>query len=362
MSKRENELKIISNEFSIWEVRLQNLSSMNLYDAHVLSEDSICDLLNTIFDYKLRNLNALNLNFPAIDLGDKLNSLCIQVTSTKSSKKIQYTIDKFLEKNLNSEYEELLIIVLGKKQKTYPNFNHPESFSFDPNNNILDFRDLLNLLKNTPVRKLEMVSKILLSENYSEMTKKKTVDNATRIKRNLKLKKRLQKDFLRKLDRTEWEHSWYEPWIKFTYHNILIRSVNDTKWPEVDDNSSNEISSWFKGEVWDFYDNGLELISMGGRAIFDKDGFWDILDWKGDEREKNENYEVINYHSFLRIPYDYIIEYDMDTDSYHGLPSIFVDYAKDGMPYEEILIGAGGIYRLKQYRWIFDEDKRRKLK
>tara|TARA_R110002167_G_scaffold366411_1_gene596179 strand:- start:28679 stop:29767 length:1089 start_codon:yes stop_codon:yes gene_type:complete len=361
MSKREKEIKTITTEFSVWEVKLQNLSSMNLFDAHNLSESSICELLNIIFEYKLRNLNELKMNFPAIDLGDKSNSLCIQVTSTKSSSKIQQTIDKFLKYNLDKDYEELFIIILGKKQIKYPKFNHPETFCFDPKNQILDFRDLLNLIQNKPIKKLEQISEILKNENIRENKGSKKLDNGARIKRNLALKKRLQRDFIRKLEKEEWEYSWYEPWIKFTYHNVLIRSVDDNKWPEVDDNPSGEISSWFKGEFWDFYENGIELITNGGQAIFDKDGNWDILDWKEDDRIKNKDYQPTNYWTYLRIPYDYIVEYDMETDPYHGIPSIYVRYEKDGMPYENILFGTYGSYRLKQHRYIFDENDRKKL-
>lgn len=361
MSKREKEIKTISTEFSIWEVKLQNLSSMNLFDAHTLSEDSICELLNLVFEYKLRNLNALKMNFPAIDLGDKSNSLCIQVTSTKSSLKIQQTIDKFIQYNLDNDYEELFIIILGKKQKKYPRFNHPKSFTFDPDNQVLDFRDLLNIIKNKPVNKLESISKILQNENYRESKKSKTIDRGARLKRNLALKKRLQKDFLRKLEKDEWEHSWFEPWIKFTYKNVLIRSIDDDKWPEVDDTPSN-VSSWFKGEFWDFYKNGIELITRGGRVIFDKEGRWDLLKDREDDRIKNEDYETTNYWTYLRIPYDYIVEYDMETDPYNGIPSIYVRYEKDGMPYENIVYGTYGSYRHKQQRYIFDVNDRKKLK
>lgn len=362
MSKREKEIKSITIGFSIWEIKLQNLSSLNLFDAHNLSEDSICDLLNSIFDYKLKNLNALKMNFPAIDLGDTNNSICVQVTSTKSSSKIQKTIDTFLKNNLNKDYEELLIVILGKKQKSYSKLNFPSDFSFNSKTQILDFRDLLSLIRNKPVRKLEEISKILEGENYFENKKSKRVDNGVRIKKNLALKKRFQKDFLRKLEDQEWKYSCYEPWIKFTYKKVLIRSIDDNKWPVVDDNPSGVISSWFKAEFSDFYENGIELISHGGRVIFDKKENWDLLDWPEDERVKNKNYKVSNYWTFLRIPYDYIVEYDMEADPFDGIPTIYVKYEKDGMPYENVLYGVPGSYELKYFKYIFDENDRKKLK
>jgi hypothetical protein len=361
MNKREFELKHISHEFSIWEVKLRNLSSMSLYDAHHLSEDSICDLLNAIFNFKLKNLNSLNMNFPAIDLGDKFNSVCVQVTSTKATKKIQETINKFLENKLNSTYDELFVIILGKKQKRYTALKVPDTFTFNPESHILDFEDLLRQIKTYSVSRLETISEILTNENHSQKSKK-SISNSTRLKNNLALKKSLQKDFLLKLSREHWERSWYEPWIKFKYRNALIRSVDDKKWPEVDEDPSTGISSWFKGEFWDFYDNGIELISQGGRIIFDKEGCWDILNWENDDREHNQNYQTVNYHDYLRIPYDYIVQYDMETDPYYGIPSIYVEYAKDGMPYEDIVQGIGGSYDLKQMRHLLDRQKRRKLK
>ena len=75
MSDREKYIKIISDHFSIWEVRLQNLSSLNLYDANSFSEYSIAELLNLIFGYKLENLNKLKINgFQTINT-EKLSNL-----------------------------------------------------------------------------------------------------------------------------------------------------------------------------------------------------------------------------------------------------------------------------------------------
>jgi hypothetical protein len=78
MNPRELELKTIANEFAKWELKISNLNSLNLYDVNLFSENSICELLNCIFDYKLHNINALTKNHPAIDLGDEYNRVAIQ--------------------------------------------------------------------------------------------------------------------------------------------------------------------------------------------------------------------------------------------------------------------------------------------
>lgn len=361
MNIKEFELKSISDHFAIWENRISNLNSLNLYDANIFSEHSICELLNYIYDYKLQNINSISKNSPAIDLGDKYNRVSFQITSTSTAKKIQSTIDKFIEHNLSQDYDELYILILGKKQRKYPAFNGGETLSFDSKRNIIDFHDLLNFINLQPIDKIKKIHKFLGEENAISKNRTTQRSPASRIKRNLALKKRLTKDFLRKLPKEHWEHSWFEPWIKFTYGSAIIREVNDTKFPNSDPPEEGRISTWFKLEFWDFYENGIEFISHGCNAIIDKDGYWDLLKWDGDDRDKNPSYKVVYLNEFLRIPYDYIAEYDMDTDPYYGYPTIYVEYLKDNMPYEEILYGQAGIYKNRKHTIKLDNNNRRKL-
>lgn len=361
MNQREIEIKAISHEFANWEVKLSNLNSLNLYDANVISEQLICSLLNCIYGYQLSNKNATQKNFPAIDLADEYNRVSFQITSSRTSKKIQSTIDKFVEHGLFEDFDELFILILGRKQKSYADFKVPNELSFSKIRNIIDFQDLLSVISVLPITKIKEIRRILVEENQSIIRKSPQRDSAARLKRNLALKKRIKKDLLIKLDQKDWEHSWYEPWIKFKYRNVIIRSVDDRSFPDVVGTPKGQISPWFKGEPWNFYENGLELISMGGSAIFDKSGYWDLLDSK-DERESNSDYKIVRYDIFLRIPYDYIVDYDMEPDEYYGVPTIYVQYLKDGMPCEEILYGQAGIYERRQHTKIFEKDDRKKLK
>lgn len=366
MTNRELLLKIVSNEFAKWQVQIQNLNSLSLYDANIFSEYTLCELLNIVFDYKLINANLISANFPSVDLVDKTNKIAIQVTSTSQKNKIQTTLNKFSEKRLYLEYDKIFIIILGNKQKKYSNLLISPEISFEQAEQILDFKSILNIIARLPLKRIEKISSLLNQENIKPIPKRRN-SNSTILKRKLSLKKRLQKDLLFNVDREHWERLRHEPWIKFTYHNVIIRSVDDKSFPGGDDKDKSKMSSWFKGEFWDFYDNGIELISHGGTAIFDKDGFWDILNWRKDKREENEKYTKVNYHSFLRIPYEFIVDYDMEPEAYYGLPTIYVEYAKDDMPYEEILLGRGGYYdkqnpKNSYYTYYFEKDKRRKLK
>ena len=366
MNNRELLLKTISNEFVRWQIQIENLNSLNLYDANIFSEHTLCELLNILFDYKLINANLISSNFPAVDLIDKRNKIAIQVTSTKQKNKIQATLNKFSEKKLHFEYDKLIIIILGTKQKIYSKLKISPDITFIESEQILDFKSLLNIIARLPLKRIEKISNLLNQESIRSLPKKRN-NNATILKKKLSLKKKLQKDLLLELDRQHWEQLRHEPWIKFRYHNVIIRSIDDKSWPKVDDTDKTKISSWFKGEVWDFYENGLELISHGGTSIFDKNGYWDLLNWRKDKREVNEKYTKVSYDTFLRIPYEFIVDYDMEPDDYNGIPTIYVEYAKDDMPYEEILYGRGGYYDKQNpkdsyYTYYFEKTKRKKLK
>lgn len=366
MNNRELKLKIISNEFAKWQVQIENLNSLSLYDANIFSEHTLSELLNIVFDFSLINANLISANFPAVDLVDDTNKIAIQVTSSKQKNKIQATLNKFSETKLYLKYDKLYIIILGKKQNVYANLKLSNNFLFSASEQIIDFKSLLNIVARLPLKRIEKVADLLTKESIRAPQKRRN-KNVAIIKRKLSLKKKLQKDLLFEMDRKHWEHLRHEPWIKFRYQNAIIRSVDDTSWPNVDERGDNKMSGWFKGEFWNFYENGIELISDGGDAIFDRDDNWDILNWRGDKREENNNYTKVSSHRFLRIPYDFIIDYDMQPDPYYGLPTIYVEYAKNDMPYEDIVYGRAGYYdkqnpKNSYYTYYFENSKRKKLK
>ena len=274
MSK-EVEFKKVVIEFSFWEAQIKNLSSLNLLDGNIFSEDTVCTLLNIIFGYQLKNVNEQNNNYPAIDLADNYNRTAVQVTSTKTKKKIQSTLDKFFEHELQQEFDEIFIFILGKKQKSYTNLKIVRDFEFDAKKNILDFKDLLDIIRYLPKKKIEYIANFLQKERLTD-SNRKTKSNAVKIKQNLALKKRLKKDLLLKLEKSSLRKAMYVPYIKFKYSKVIIRSVNDEKFPERGF-TDGEIDSWFVSEFWRFYDNGLELVSLGGTVIFDENGNWDMV-------------------------------------------------------------------------------------
>ena len=83
------------------------------FDFNRGAEDFFALLLNEIFGLQLINLNLLKVNFPAIDLGDKRQKVCFQITSDGSSAKLKSTIAKFDEHGLDKYYSNLIFLVIS---------------------------------------------------------------------------------------------------------------------------------------------------------------------------------------------------------------------------------------------------------
>ncbi|MCL2121002.1 MAG: SMEK domain-containing protein, partial [Clostridiales bacterium] len=84
-------------------IKTQN--QKNLTDFNSYCEDLFKDLLNFVFTLDLQNLNSEgDSHYPVIDLGDRQNRVCYQITSQNDRRKIKNTINRFQEKQLYKEY------------------------------------------------------------------------------------------------------------------------------------------------------------------------------------------------------------------------------------------------------------------
>lgn len=179
------------------------------------------------------------------------------------------------------------------------------------------------------------------------------------IRRNIRLKQRMRKDFISKsMDPHE---TIKRPYKKFKCLGVIIHSIDDTYYPEVDENDVG-ISSWFKVELYDFYHNGLEVTLGIVEGIFDKNDNWDIIHY-GEPKRKG-NYRKENLFMIGRIPYESIIEYDLEGDEFYNCPHIYCDFKNNGEPYEEIVYSIISKESDKGYTYDYrlDNEKRKKLK
>jgi hypothetical protein len=148
------------------------------------------------------------------------------------------------------------------------------------------------------------------------------------IKRNIALKHRMRKDFLK-------PDAGYVPsgrsFEQFRYGEILVHSIEDTSYPDMDQGQVG-ISGWFKIELFDFYFNGIEVIFRNSRILMDSEGFWaDASDGTDFDQKRFKPVKAI---ALGRIPFANIVEYDLTGDEYCPMPHVYCLFACDGTPYE----------------------------
>lgn len=157
MLKKENYIKQIDQILALLLVQITLRGYQQLYDMHVISEDFTAGLLNLVFGYSLENLNHLRANYPGIDLGDSVNGIAFQVTAEKSNRKIQETIDKFVQERLYEAYPQLMFFILAENYNPRSSFDTRGHFIFDKRNHILDFGKLGKRIRGLETERLEEI-------------------------------------------------------------------------------------------------------------------------------------------------------------------------------------------------------------
>ena len=167
MNRQDYQKSIISSlSWLSNEVSLSN--SMNFTDINVHSENFYKELLNLAFGYKLVNINILEANSAAIDLGDFENKFAIQVTSTSKLDKTKKTVDKFIEKKLFEKYERLVILNITEKTAHKAPTIGDENYTLDTKNDIWDIYTLATKFNDLSLKKLEEIHNFLNEELYKK--------------------------------------------------------------------------------------------------------------------------------------------------------------------------------------------------
>lgn len=149
---------------SILKYYIELSNDVGEFDINKRSEDFFNGLLNLMFNLNLINMNKLRMNFPAIDLGDKENRVCYQVTAESTSSKIKETLDQFRNLKLYEEFDVINILIIGNKIKTRrKRFEYPE-FQFITTDNLLDLNDLFKEIAKKTTSELGMILHFFESE------------------------------------------------------------------------------------------------------------------------------------------------------------------------------------------------------
>ncbi|PSW56843.1 SMEK domain-containing protein [Photobacterium leiognathi] len=159
MLKDETYIKSATKYLSILSEYTEAMSSLNLNDCSVISENFFSRLINIIYGFELKNINIVKQNNSVIDLYDEKNRISVQVTSTSKLNKIKDCLTNFVDKKLYDDYDVLYIYILTKKQKSYKVENESYgNFAFDSKIHVIDKIDLLRKMQGLdPVVQKEVI-------------------------------------------------------------------------------------------------------------------------------------------------------------------------------------------------------------
>jgi hypothetical protein len=160
-------------------------------------------------------------------------------------------------------------------------------------------------------------------------------DRIATVRRNIDLNRRMRRNFL--LDTFNHHEEMQRPFIKFKKDRVIVRSIDDDSYPVVVVQPG--ISPWFKVNLHDFYHNGLEVMLTIVNAIFYDDGRWEIVKHSA-EGAATANPQSVKLYQIGRIPFENIIDYDLQVNEFGDGPHIYCDFRNNGEPYEEMVYSA----------------------
>ena len=173
--------------------------------------------------------------------------------------------------------------------------------------------------------------KDLLFAYFGIDTSRVTRTKESRIVRGLAMKRKLRRELLKSSQDVDWDRAREWPDEKFIYGSIIIRSIDDDTYPEIETDQVG-ISSWFKVNVWDFYHNGISVIVGSPSAIIDKEGNWALTGYT----HENQDEKLTQFPTLMLglIPFRNIVDLDCLGDEYQQEPHLFCRFAEGGEPYE----------------------------
>lgn len=163
--KRADLLRIVTHYLTHLRMSVEASNSLNFQDLNVHAEAFFRDLLNLALDYHLININIVEKNARAIDLGDEANRIAIQVTSTTDFAKVKHTVGGFIKAKLQSKYDRLIILIIGaKKSYREKSLGDPSTFSMSVTEDVWDIADLLRKIGDLDLDKLQACHDFLRKE------------------------------------------------------------------------------------------------------------------------------------------------------------------------------------------------------
>jgi hypothetical protein len=87
-----------------------------------------------------------------------------QITTDKTSEKVQRTLDKFVEKGFEKQYDRLCILIIGSRQITYKSVAVPAQMKFDCDDDIIGIAELTKHIGTLKTSRLRELAHIIAEE------------------------------------------------------------------------------------------------------------------------------------------------------------------------------------------------------
>jgi hypothetical protein len=162
--KRTDSLETIADGLAWIKLCCEQRGWLKLFGDHVAAQHFFCRFLNAAFNLSLVELDQIQANYPAIDLGDTTNRIAYQVTSERGGDKVQHTLDTFVRHGLEKKYDTLRILIVGNRQATYKTVAVPPTLVFDCDRDILGIEELVKYIGSLGSSRLEQLQTIMADE------------------------------------------------------------------------------------------------------------------------------------------------------------------------------------------------------
>ena len=165
MIEKGKNIEKINERLVMLEREIERSGMIGLTNIHKHCEDLVKGILNITYGYQLKNLNEHSATFPGLDLGDVDRSVAFQVSSDKTSSKVNETLKKAVRFRYYDKFSKIRFLVLGKKQNAYTIDEEAASFfTFDRKTDLLDFDDVLKAIQGLDSGKVRQVATLVEEE------------------------------------------------------------------------------------------------------------------------------------------------------------------------------------------------------
>jgi hypothetical protein len=143
--------------------QVEMLGKLNVLNVHLHCEDFYAHLLNLVYRFDLKNINAVSQNADGFDLIDESARLLLQVSSTSTTQKVKSSLGKDLARYAGYGFRFMSISkdAAHLRSAVYPN---PHGLIFDPKEHIYDIGSLLKVLMHMSLTEQRIVYDFLRME------------------------------------------------------------------------------------------------------------------------------------------------------------------------------------------------------